>query len=408
MFSFALRNIWRNPRRSLLTMAGIMAGVTSILITGGYYEYNYWGLRESFIRSQYGHVQLAMKGYREQKEEEPFRFLLPSYEKLIDILRKHPEVEVVSPHLTFFGILETEKGVSELVMVRGVDPEAENRLNTFFTRKAGKDLGVKDLGMAELGFELARKTALNVGSTFWLTTITAEGTQNVLPLQVKGIIGSYSADFDAKILRIPLETAQILAGTQGVQELVILLKDTEKTKTFRQELEKSIKDLSESLVLSTWDEQAGYYAQVVQFYGGYFRLMVGIVMMVVFCSTLTTMIMSIFERMSEIGTIRSFGARRWFVLELFLKEGFLIGLIGTIAGLLLALFIAGLVRLAGGIPMAPPPGLTTKVGVQILFTPSTVGIAVLVGVAVPLCASLLPAYRMMYTEIIEQIRYKER
>jgi len=389
-------------------MAGIMAGVTCILIVGGYYEYNYWGLRESFIRSQYGHIQITLKGYKAQKIEEPFRYLIPSSEKLVTLLEQLEEVEVVVPYLTFFGILETPTGNSELVMVRGVKPEAERQLTTFFTRKLGKDLTDQDRGMAELGFELARKTGLEIGSEFWLTTITADGTQNAIPLTVKGIIGSYSADFDARILRLPLGTAQLLTGARGIQELVVLLRSTEKTVEMRQKIQQLLQQEGWDLEVSTWQEQTGYYSQVVQFYGGYFRLIFVIVVVVAFSTTLNTMIMGLFERMGEIGTLRSFGANRWFLLRLFLAEGLMFGLGGTVAGFLLSLGITVGIHLAGGIPMAPPPGLTTRVSVYILFTPFTVGIATLTGLAVPLLATLFPACRILRADIIDQIRSGEK
>ncbi|TAH50611.1 MAG: ABC transporter permease [Treponema sp.] len=405
VFSLALRNVLRNKRRTLLTMAGIVAGTVSILLLGGYYEYNYWGLRESFIRSQYAHVQITKKGYWAKQEQDPFAFMIPRSPDLVALLESQGEVETVSAHLNYFGILDTASGDSELVMVRGVDPERENGINTFFTRKSGRDLVAGDLGFAELGLALARKANLDVGSDFSLSTVSSDGAQNALPLKVKGMIGSYSADFDSKILRIPLETAQILAGADGVQEIVVLLKDTDKTASFRNRILPLLREKGWDLEVTTWDQHAGYYAQVVQFYGGYFRLILMIVIVVVFFSTLNTMIMSIFERIAEVGTLRSFGTGRLLILAQFLCEGGVLGLAGTAAGVILAFVGALVIRLAGGIPMPPPPGLTTSVAVQIMITPHNVAVACLIGVGVPLIASLLPSVHMVRTQIIDQIRH---
>jgi len=403
--SFAFRNVLRNKRRTLLTMAGIVAGTVSILMLGGYYEYNYWGLRESFIRSQYAHVQITPQGYWSKKEQDPYAFMIPRFMELVTLLEQQPEVETISYHLNYFGILNTLDGASELVMIRGIDPERENKINTFFTKKLGQDLAAKDLGFAELGLALARKAKLDVGGDFTLSTVTSDGSQNALPLKVKGVIGSYSEDFDSKIVRIPLESAQILANADGVQEIIVLLKDTNQTEYFKQRIVSLMKKNGWDLEVTTWNQHAGYYSQVVQFYGGYFRLILMIVIVVVFFSTLNTMIMSIYERIAEVGTLRSFGARRFIILAQFLSEGALIGVTGSIIGIILAIIGAFFIRLLGGIPMPPPPGLTTSVAVQILITGENILVSCFVGIGVPLIAALLPTIQMLRTEIIDQIRY---
>ncbi|MCX7656073.1 FtsX-like permease family protein [Treponema sp. J25] len=405
IFSLAFRNVFRNKRRSLLTMVGIVAGTASILIMGGYYEYNYWGLRESFIRSQYAHIQVAKKGYWAQKEQDPYAFVIPHFEELIALLESQNEVEAVSPHFNFFGVLHTREGISELVMIRGVDPDRENKLNTFFTRKVGKDLHVNDIEFAELGIQLAQRTNLSVNDEFSLSTVAADGSYNALPLKVKGMIGSYSADFDAKILRVPLKTAQILAGIEGVQEIAILLKDTEKTVFFRDKIIKLLAEKGWDLEVTSWDQHAGYYAQVVQFYGGYFRLILMVVMVVMFFSTLNTMIMSVFERIAEIGTLRSFGASRSLILFQFMAEGSVLGIGGTIIGIVFAFIGAAIIYVSGGIPMSPPPGLTTNVFVQIMITPSLIAMACFIGIGIPLLASCIPSIHVIRTEIIDQIRH---
>ncbi|MBN2352996.1 MAG: ABC transporter permease [Spirochaetales bacterium] len=404
--TLAIRNVFRNSRRSVLTMAGIVAGIFAILITGGYYEYNYWGLRESLIRSQYAHIQITVKGYWTRKEHAPFEFMLPDWERMMKLVDGLPGVEAVSPHLDYFAVLETGKGPSGLVMVRGVIPERENQVNTFFTRKLGKDLLSRDRGQAEIGFELAEKLGVVVDSTCYLSTVAAGGMQNAVPIRVKGIIGSYSKDFDSRIVRIDLETAQLLADTRGIQELIVLLKDTGTTAEAKSRLQAALSEGGWDAAVSSWDEHAGYYGQVVQFYGGYFRVILFIVIVVAFFSTLNTMIMSVFERTGEVGTLRSFGASRRHILLQFVYEGLAIGLGGTIAGVSLSLAGAGIIKLLGGIPMTPPPGITSAVAVQIMISGENVLIASCIGIAVPLIAALLPAAQTIRTEIIEQLRTK--
>lgn len=399
----AARNVVRNKRRSAVTVASIIAGVVSIIVIGGYYEYNYWGLRESLIRSQYAHIQLTMPGYFAHKEEAPFRYRIPGYQRLARWLAQQPEVTAVSPRLDYWALLKTGNA-SSLVRVRGVVPAQENLIDTFFTHKEGTDLRSSDKGAAELGYELARQVHIGIGQKFSLTTIGPDGSQNVLELAAKSIVGSYSSAFDQTIVRLPLPEAEALAGAQGVQEIAILLKHTADTQTFRSYLERELPVMGYHLSVSTWEQRAGYYGKVVDFYGRYFRLILLVVAIVAFFSTLNTMLMSILERTREIGTVRTFGMRPSRLLLLFLLEGALLGAAGTLAGLLVAAGAAALINLLGGIPMSPPPGLTTGVRVQIIVTGSDVLLASLMGLVVPLLAAFVPAVRAARRPIIDQIR----
>lgn len=400
----AIRNVLRNSRRSLLTIGGIVAGVASILILGGYYEFNYWGLRESLIHSQYGHIQITQPDYDSQQSQRPFDFMIPRYTDLQDWLDKQPEVDTVSPHLEFWGVADTGVSRSALVKIIGVIPERENLINTFFTKKLGMDLFSTDRAAAELGMTLATTMGVKVGDSLYLSTIAANGAQNALELAAKSLIGSYSADFDSRIVRLPLNSAQTLAGVNGVQEILVALKSTDQTAAFKARLQRELPGLGWNLSVTSWDEHAGYYAQVVQFYGGYFRIILAIVAIIAFFSTLNTMVMSIFERSGEVGTMRSFGATNQWLLRQFLAEAAVIGLAGTAIGILVSALIALAINTLGGIPMPPPPGLTSQVQVKILITTSNILLAAAIGIVVPLLAALIPALQSLRSQIIDQIR----
>jgi putative ABC transport system permease protein len=405
IFSLALRNIFRNRRRSVLTIAGIVAGIWGIIIIGGYYEYNYWGLRESMIRSQFAHVQLNVRGYREYQERDPFGYPIPRWEELASWLDSQAEVETVTPHLDFWAVADNGRGTSALVKVRGIVPERENKMNTFFTIKKGSDLYTGAGAQAELGVSLADALDVGIGDVFSLSTVMADGTQNALEVSVRSLIGSYSEDFDQRNLRLPMEAAVELCGSSGVQELDVLLESTDDTGDFKRKLESVLPGLGWDLEVSSWDQHATYYTQVVEFYGGYFRIVLAIVVIVVFFSTLNTMIMAIVERTAEVGTLRSFGMSTERILLQFLCEGLALGVIGTTVGLAVSLGSAWLINFAGGIHMPPPPGLTTSVQVKIMVTSGTAFIAGGIGIIVPLIAALIPSLQTLRTQIIDQIRY---
>ena len=72
----AFRNLLRNKRRTVLSVLCISVSIACFLVVSGYYEYNYWGLRESSIRSQFGHIQISKEGYYEHKNSDAFTYII--------------------------------------------------------------------------------------------------------------------------------------------------------------------------------------------------------------------------------------------------------------------------------------------------------------------------------------------
>lgn len=406
--SMAIRNLGRNTRRTILTLLTIAAGLSSLMILGGYYEYNYWGLRESLIRSQLGHLQIYPQGYREARDADPYHSALPDQKELEKFLSSLEEVQVVSPHLLFWGVADAGQGRSALVEVRGVLPEQENLINTFFTYKNGRDMTSRAPLGAELGRSLADNLKISSGEEFFLTAVDPRGQQNSLLLQTQGVIGSYSQDFDARVLRVPLQTAQELTGFPGVQEIILLLKNDSLQESVREKIRAEAGRRGWALEVTQWQDHAGYYLQVVEFYGGYFRIMLFIVAVVSFFSTFNALLMAFFERITEVGTLRSFGAPGAAIVRMMLLEGLVLGAAGTMGAMVLTVLLSGLIGLMGGIPMPPPPGLTTSVAVMIRLTPGLFILAGALGLSVPLLASIVPIIRTLRMEVLDQIRFNER
>src|SRR5262249_14575716 len=78
----AIRNVFRNRRRTLITLAAMAFGVAAIVVFGGFVHSIYWGVRESTIRSQIGHIQLYRAGFSEKGNVAPYDYLIDDYPAL--------------------------------------------------------------------------------------------------------------------------------------------------------------------------------------------------------------------------------------------------------------------------------------------------------------------------------------
>jgi putative ABC transport system permease protein len=130
--------------------------------------------------------------------------------------------------------------------------------------------------------------------------------------------------------------------------------------------------------------------------------------MVVFFSIANVMMMSVTERVREIGTLRALGETRLGIMQIFLTEAILLGLLGGLLSITIgngiALFINEVI---GGIPHPAPPGATE--GYQALFyvpnRPIIWGVAFLLAFFSALFSSILPAKKASNMEIVEALRY---
>ena len=404
----ALRNLIRHWKRNLLVSGTIIVGILSIIIIGGYYEYNYWGLRESMIRSQFGHIQIYPKGFLENKDISQFSYRIDNLDELMRFLKGIPNVVVVTPRLEYMALMNTPDGRSKIVNVRGVVPEEEALISTFITYKEGMNLRSKDEDSVEVGYTLSKEMDIKLNGRLFLTVIRVDGEQNAMAFNVKSIVGSYSEEFDRRIVRMNLKTAQELIGFPYVQEIVILLNDTDKTEEIKKVINKEIAKRGWNLELTDWLYHAGYYVQVVEFYSGYFRIILSIIVIVVFFVSLITSLMSFFERVTEIGTIRSLGASNVTIFKMFIYEGLIMGVFSTVLGILLGVGIANLINILGGIYMPPPPGLTTSVMVKIIVKYNLILTSFVIGVMIPLISALIIFFKTIRMTVIEQIRVNEQ
>ena len=403
----ALRNIFRNKRRTLITFLAIISGSVAIIVFGGYVEYTYWGLREMVINTQFGHIQLYKKGYMEKGVSEPGKYLIKdpdSVERAISVFPNIKYMRMVSSRLSFSGLISTgEKTVA--CMGIGIDPEREKEMSYFDTIVAGQQLAP---GMQEevvIGGELMKALGAKVGDNVTILTNTVAGVINAADVQVVGVAQTGTKEYDNVFVKLPTKFVRRILNTESAEKILILLDKTEDVPTVVPLIQKVINDKGLDLELQTWDKLADIYHQVVSLYEGIFDVMKIIICLIVFFSIANTMSMSIFERTKEIGTLRAIGTTRGGITKLFLMEGVLIGILGGILGILFGILAAKIINLSGGIEIAPPPGMTVSFITSILIVPKVLVFSFCLTVIVSVLSSLYPAIKASRLKIVDAIHY---
>lgn len=400
LLTLAVRNVFRQRGRSVMTVLAITLGVIALVLSGGFIKDTVDELADSMIYSQSGHLQVSRAGYRELGGRDLAAWQLPAPEALRERLLALPEVEDVLLRLVFSGLLNNGRS-DWAVVAEGVEPAREAALGSYMTINQGRQLDVDDHYAVLLGAGVAE--ALDVAPGDWvdLMTNTPDGAVNLLEFEVVGTFQTFAKEYDARALRLPLAAARELLGSEGAHLAVLRLARTPDTPKVAAQLRATL--APETYELRDWRQLNPFYGQTVTLYRQQFGFLVLVILLVIALSVGNAINMSVHERAGEFGTLRACGARPRHVFRLVVLESLLLGLIGASLGVLLGNLLA-LAISAVGIPMPPPPN--SDLGYIALIRQAwwITGLAALVGVLSPVLAAWRPARRVSRADIAESLR----
>lgn len=396
----AFRNVFRNTRRTALTVLVISFGVTALIVAGGFFSYNFEGLRESTIRNGVGHLQIATERALEGGEERPLQHGVERHAGLRRWLEGREHVRATTVQIDFVGLV-SNGDKSEAFLGSGVDPEGEKRMGFGQNLKEGAPLAGD--GEALLGVGLAKDLKVRPGDVLTLMGTTTDGALNAVDVKVVGLYATGIKEYDARALKVALPTAQRLLDTDKVSKVIVRLDETRNTEPVRAALAAAgLGPDGGGLRVRSWRDLASFYKQVVMLYESIFMFLGLIIFVLVVLSSSNTMMMSVFERVREIGTLMAFGTRRRQVLAIFVLEGAVLGVLGGLAGLAVSYGLVQAINHAG-LTMPPPPSFST--GFPLLVTPAPGLFVVVFGliVAVLTASAVLPAWRGARLRIVDAL-----
>ncbi|HEY8343635.1 MAG TPA: FtsX-like permease family protein [Bacillota bacterium] len=399
MFKIACRNILRNKRRSLMCLLISMVGVAVLYLEIGYNTATNDGLKLMSVE-QYGDLQIARKGHWDAEKTEQLLLSKNEMESIEKILRDEEAISGFTTQLNCSGILGTEDGS---VIVSGWGIEPGNNLGLSYSITSGLNLFPGDQNLVLLGEGVEKK--LHVQTEDWVSMMvtTLDGAYNSGSLQVSGTFTTGISELDGFYVILPLTYVQTLLNTDGVEKFVVRLKDTALAPEVKTRLLARFTAAGLELEIKSWSDLAVMYHQVKGMFETIFYFLSLIVFVLVFFSILEIMSMAFFERMNEIGTIRSIGAKRRQVFFLLIQEGLVQGITGGILGLCLGW---GMGALINSLQISyVPPSFSDPVP---LVINQSVG-NVLLPFCIVLCSTILsaffPAIKGVKLNIVEIMRH---
>lgn len=401
----AARNLFRHRRRTILTGSIVVVGFVAATMTAGFVAQTFRGLKDITIRGQGGHLRVVSAEATGKSDEEAATLLLDGVEELTRSVATSPDVKQAMPRLAFFGLVARgERSIG--YMGTGTVPALEKSATITAEAVAeGSFLADPEADEVMLGGGLARSLGAGVGDLVTVMTTTPDGALNAIDATVVAILRWPIKELDDRLLFLPYAPAARLLKAEGkATSIAVTLKpgvDLEKAAgALRARLHRG----GVAASVRTWVESAPFYVAVRRLYAGIF-LFTGLVLAtVVILAAANTMTMSVFERTREIGTLLAIGMERGQVRNLFLAEGLLMGLGGSIAGAIGSLLIRAVLN-ASRISLPPPPGATSGGVLNVELIPEAFVVGFLLMTVTLLAASWWPARRAARLDPVEALAH---
>ena len=410
ILKIAAKNLSRYRRRTFLTSMLITLGVVAVLlfisVSGSFKTMMIGQITDSML----GHLQIHRKGYLASIDSLPLNKNLNQKQvnKLQEILAEENTVESVTMRIKL-GAMFSNYAETTNIRLNAVLPEQELQAMPLLADRViqGNKEGLIKKGEILLPELIAKGMKVKVGDTIVLVANNKDGSVNGQAYVVRGILEGISGPGGRDGI-MHLDDARELLRMQAmeVSEVAIRLKNIDQMPEVYNRLKTKLQAMTNKagkpvFEIHTWEKLSPFYniAKMIDLMTLFIKIMLVAIVLV---SIMNVMIMAVYERINEIGTISAIGTRPGKILALFVTEGFLLGILGTMTGTIISLVaIAGMnaskmtfdFGRQTGLELAPTIGFADVVTV------------ILIVIAIAVLGSLQPALKAARMDPITALRH---
>ncbi len=408
IFKIALRNLTRYKRRTFLTASLITVGVVFVLVfiavTGSFKNMMIGQITDSFV----GHIQIHKKGYLASIDNLPLTMNLNPKElkKVEKAINETAGIEAYSKRIKFGGMLSNFVETTN-IRLNGVNPEDEVKTVPLLSsriKEGDKTIREGEILVPEL---IAKGMKVKVGDTVVVIATNKDGSVNGKQFKIGGIVESATGPGGRDGYMHIKDAMEVLRMEEmDISEIALRLSDFSAlhqvydkiNRILSKELNKAGKPVFE---VHTWEKLSPFFniAIMIDVMTFFIKIML---IAIVLVSIMNVMIMAVYERIREIGTIAAIGTMPEKILLMFLLEGFCLGVLGVLTGVILnsgVLYILNIIHITFDFGRQTGLILSPTIDLPDIFIISAIVIVVSV------VASLQPAYKASKMEPIDALRH---
>ena len=402
-FLLAWRNIWRNTRRSVLTILAIVFA-TSLLIFMLSFQFGaYEDMINSSVRLSTGHLQVQAQGYQDRPG---MRKVIKNPKSLLAVVAGLTGVETAGIRSEAFALAagpERSRGI----MITGVIPDDEISISSLPGQiKKGRYLLNEDSDVAVIGALAAKRLQIDIGDECTLLGQGRDGSVAATIVRIAGIYRTGIDEFDRTTMQIPLADFDSVFSMEGGAHRLVMITD-HLADAAGIAAEVRLIPEAKGLAVLTWDQLSPGLKQSIELdlVGGI--IMYAILVVVVAFSILNTFFMAIFERTREFGVLMSIGTKPLRLVKLMLLESMAMTSIGLLTGIALGIAVT-LFFSHYGISMGESSELMAQYGIADRLYPHLSLPSVIIGpmiiAVVTFITALVPAMKIPRMRPVEAMR----
>ena len=330
-WTYALRSLRRNARRTALSIVGIGIGCALAL----FMESLNRGRDELFARmgayAGAGHVRIVPDGWRERRDP---RLRLVNLPAAVDAVRQLDGVAAVTVRARAQALVAMGTHVVPVELV-GVDPDTEPSTNRFARNVSqGRYLRASEGNAVVIGQAIADRLVAGLDDDILVTAVGRNGDIESMLLRIVGIVRTGSDEIDATICQVVLKDVERLTGLPGAGEVTLILDDWERADAAKAALSQAIGGADDVL---TWGEISPEFKGHLEQDSAVSRLVSGIILLIVVLGVASAQLAAVLERRREFAVLSALGMRSRMIIAVLLQEALAIGVASAALGLLLGL-----------------------------------------------------------------------
>jgi putative ABC transport system permease protein len=329
--TMAWRNLWRNWKRTVITLAAVIMAVLLSTIMSSMQEGTYVKMIDNVVKFYSGYIQVFKPGYWETRSIDD---MYEPDKKLLHTLDSLPQIVNYTPRLESFTLLSNADDTRGSALI-GIDPVNEDKI-THLSRwvKNGKYLSTNDDGIL-LATNLAKNLKINVGDTLVLISQGYHGESAAALFPVRGILEFPSPQLNNLAAYITLSKArEFYTAPNLITSMVVMVdeyRDVTKTRNLL------IHSLGKNYNIMDWGEMQPELVQMIDGDRAGGIVMKIVLYLVIGFGILGTIIMMMAERRREIGITIAVGMQKHIMAGMLFFETLYIGLLGVLSGFILSI-----------------------------------------------------------------------
>src|SRR3970040_133340 len=325
------RNLWRNSRRTLITMASIAFAVLGAVIMQSFQIGVFNNLIKNVVGYYSGYVQIHQKGYW---EEQVLDNCFAVDDALTSKLKLYPEINQLVPRLETF-VLASKDSNSKGCMLIGTDAVKENNLTKLKGKLISGEYFKNNEEVALVAEGLARRLDLKTNDTVVLFGQGYHGTMAAGKFKIKGIVHLASPEMNDSFVYLPLAATQYFLNAENrLTSISLGLVDPENTDALTKKLKKTV---GQNYEVMKWQELMPEIANHIKADGFSFYVFSGILYFIIGFGLFGTVLMMTAERTYEFGMLVEIGMVKRKLKMSVVGETLFITMLGVALGILFSL-----------------------------------------------------------------------